>query len=328
MYNKHLNDLNEALASGNEAEISRILGAVEGKMCKLDRMYNKHLNDLKALKAMKVVDQERVKTTNAHIKELDTKTAEMISHKASECPICLDELEMEDAILYDCCFHMLHKSCTGSLQFNSENTRCPVCRTDPAPLFNFVDTICYKRYSPKAEDTLEELLTLAAIKIVPVDDEAPLKVRNDVFNHVFSKEGTKTIVYATCDESGGVVEFIKGLGHRLNVLKGTVSQRKRIISEFKSGLVPILVLLNHKNVAGLNLTEATDLIVYNRTSDEILKQVVGRIDRHGLDHNVNVHLLDKFESTLAAVKAKYAECRITTLDAGAEGGITFSQTGL
>lgn len=326
--------LNEALASGNEAEISRILGVVEGRMCKLDRMYNKHLNDLTSLKSMKVIDQERVKTVTTALKELDGKLSEMIAHKADECPICLCELDLKDAILYDCCFHMLHKECTGAMNTNVRNTRCPMCRMDPAPLFNFVDTICYKRHkraNPDGGEVPEEDIlesTPEKPKTAPIDPEETLKVRNDVFNHVFSKEGTKTIVYATCDESGGVVDFIKGLGHNLNILKGTVGQRKRIISEFKSGLVPILVLLNHKNVAGLNLTEATDLIVYNRTSNEILKQVVGRIDRHGLDHNVNVHLLDKFDSTLAAVKEKYGGCRITTLDAGKEGGIRFSDTGL
>ncbi len=327
--------LAEALAAGDEATIARILGATEGRMCKMDRIYNKHLRDLENLLKLKEKQPERMAVIKKDLAELDKKLKETLTHKADECPVCLCELELDDAILFDCCFLMAHKGCTGLLTKTATGgERCIACRACPTDMYNFADTICYDRIvntgeePPVAEETPAAGST--ATKAPKKRHEGQLKVRNDVFSYVFEKENSRCLIYATCGENDGIKTFIESLGYsagtNFNILKGTVTQRARMLSAYKSGLVPILILLHHKNAAGLNLTHTTDLIVWNRTSDAILKQVVGRVDRLGLDHNVNIHLLDKFESTLGAVKEKYSDCKVTTLDISK--GVTFGEAGL
>lgn len=327
--------LAEAFASGNEEEISRILGESSKGYCKTDRMYNVHLLKLKDLKETKLDDKIKKPREDAirkNLKDLDNRLYEIFKDKLTDCSICLGEMNSENVILYDCCTNFMHKECAGHLHTsNHSKTKCPTCRADPAPVFNFVDTIWYKRVGRKLgsevspeddpegneEDPENSGSSFKKKKIKSEENEKPITVRNDIFLPLFNDENRKIIVYATCKEKDGVMAYLKDLkdlGFVHNVLKGNVTQRSKAISEFKSGLVPILVLLEHKNAAGVNLTEATDLVVYNRTSNEILKQVVGRVDRFGLDHTVNIHLMDKFETTLEAIRGKYGECKITPLE--------------
>lgn len=56
----------------------------------------------------------------------------------------------------------------------------------------------------------------------------------------------------------------------------------------------ILLLKHHTQAVGLNLQSGTDLIVYNRTANDIYEQVVGRLYRWGLDHDITVHHLYTF----------------------------------
>ncbi len=64
-----------------------------------------------------------------------------------------------------------------------------------------------------------------------------------------------------------------------------------ILNKFKDGRLRILCL-NSKNLgAGLNITEATDIILYHKMSTAIKTQVLGRVVRIGCDHEVTVHHL-------------------------------------
>ena len=91
------------------------------------------------------------------------------------------------------------------------------------------------------------------------------------------------------------------------IIAGSSQERERALVEFRQGKIQTLVLLNHENAAGLNLTETTDLIIFNQTSEIITEQVIGRVDRLGLDHVVNIHLFDTNENMNGFIMEKYGK---------------------
>ena len=110
------------------------------------------------------------------------------------------------------------------------------------------------------------------------------------------------LIYAT--NGSNITKSLQGVVP-FNIVEGNVQERERSIVEYRKGDVPVLVLLRHENAAGLNLTETTDLIVYNQTSAIIAEQVIGRVDRLGLDHSVNIHLFDTNENMNSFIYEKY-----------------------
>lgn len=112
------------------------------------------------------------------------------------------------------------------------------------------------------------------------------------------------LIYAT---NGSNITKMLGDTIPFRIVEGSAQERERAIVEYRRGEVPILVLLRHENAAGLNLTETTDLIIFNQTSDTITEQVIGRVDRLGLNHDVNIHLFDTNENMNVVVFKKYGK---------------------
>lgn len=116
------------------------------------------------------------------------------------------------------------------------------------------------------------------------------------------EEEQRFLIYAT---NGSNVTKVLGEDTPFRIVTGNAYDRERAIVEYRRGEAKILVLLNHENAAGLNLTETTDLVIFNQTSDVIAEQVIGRVDRLGLKHPVNVHLFDTNDNMLNFIKSKY-----------------------
>jgi hypothetical protein len=56
---------------------------------------------------------------------------------------------------------------------------------------------------------------------------------------------------------------LSSLGIEFRACVGTMKQRNKSIQEFKSGNVPILILSSEDSVSGLNLTEASHVVIFH-----------------------------------------------------------------
>jgi SNF2 family DNA or RNA helicase len=74
-------------------------------------------------------------------------------------------------------------------------------------------------------------------------------------------------------------------------LKGQTTTRNKVLEKFKKGGIKVLFLNSKNNGAGINLQEATDIILYHRLSGDLETQVVGRANRIGRKNNLFVHQL-------------------------------------
>ena len=64
-----------------------------------------------------------------------------------------------------------------------------------------------------------------------------------------------------------------------------------ILRKFKEGKIKVIFLNSKNNGAGINLQEATDIILYHRMNDSFQKQIIGRVNRIGKDNELIVHHL-------------------------------------
>jgi SNF2 family DNA or RNA helicase len=67
--------------------------------------------------------------------------------------------------------------------------------------------------------------------------------------------------------------------------------REKIIQEFKHKNLNVLFLHSMESGAGLNLQEATDLILYHPMSEGMKTQIIGRAYRVGRTLPLNIHYL-------------------------------------
>ena len=74
-------------------------------------------------------------------------------------------------------------------------------------------------------------------------------------------------------------------------IRGQCKTRDRNICKFKKGEIKVIFLNSKNNGAGINLQEATDIILYHRMSDSFQQQIVGRVNRIGKTESLRVHHL-------------------------------------
>ena len=74
-------------------------------------------------------------------------------------------------------------------------------------------------------------------------------------------------------------------------MQGRVETRHRKIKCFKDGKIQVIFLNSKNNGAGINLQEATDIILYHEMNTNIIKQIIGRANRIGRTKKLIVHHL-------------------------------------
>jgi len=74
-------------------------------------------------------------------------------------------------------------------------------------------------------------------------------------------------------------------------IKGRSESREKTISKFKSGKINVIFLNSRNNGAGINLQECTDIILFHKMEDSIKTQIIGRANRIGRNHDLNIHHL-------------------------------------
>jgi len=200
--------------------------------------------------------------------KLDSIHERIANVSMSECVLCSNV--MENPVLYGCCQSIICGKCIVS--WNIDHEDCPFCRAkDPA----IVRLHHYAAPGLKIVHSLKEITHGSKLEIL----------------ENLSKSGEKILIIASYDDSFkmfGDAFDKKGISH--DVLRGNAANRAKIIDSFTGGKLQVLFLNNQLNAAGLNLQVGTrHVVLLHPMPVAFVKQAIGRVLRHGLDHEITVH---------------------------------------
>jgi SNF2 family DNA or RNA helicase len=113
-----------------------------------------------------------------------------------------------------------------------------------------------------------------------------------VINLIKNKPKGKFIIFSAWDQT------FTPITHRLDQnninyieIKGATNTRIKNIEQFKNGDVNVIFLNSKFNGSGINLQEATDILIYHEMDPLTLSQVIGRANRIGRTIPLDVHHL-------------------------------------
>jgi len=186
------------------------------------------------------------------------------------CPLCIEEFE--EQVLTYCCKSVLCSSCVKRIYQTTQ--KCPYCRTK-LDMKNMV--ISTTKETEKKEEKKEEKLTKT---------EAVKQIINS------NKDG-KFILFS---EFSNTFDVIQNTLMQANIsfaeVKGTSDMKQKYIRMFKEGKLTVLFLNSRNDGSGIDLPEATDVILYHKmSSKDIETQVLGRALRLGRTKPLTVHRL-------------------------------------
>lgn len=197
-----------------------------------------------------------------HIKEQMKSMKERIeNYKSDVCPICYDE--PNDAVLTSCCTRIFCAICI--LQSIARNPTCPMCRSNMNP------------------SSLKKLTTENIVVENSVEEaNQPRKKIDTLFDILEKNPKGKFLVFSRYDNS--FIEILDGCKERKLVakeLKGSKDMIASMLNNFKEGNINILLMNTIQMGAGLNITEASHVILLHSMTHEEEKQILGRAYRVG-----------------------------------------------
>ena len=111
----------------------------------------------------------------------------------------------------------------------------------------------------------------------------------DIINN--NKNG-KFIVFSNYSESFPLIHRVLQENNvSFKELQGQTGTRNKTITQFKKGDIRVMFLNSKNNGAGINLQEATDIILYHQLDRDLETQVVGRANRIGRKQELFIHQL-------------------------------------
>lgn len=208
------------------------------------------------------------------------KAADADNHQQSECPVCLEPVDSENAAVLPCS-HVFHSDCVRRAAAAAQLTLSPKCPTCRAP-FKFRDIVALGCAAPDTGGCDAGEVERFGSKLAAVG-----KTLRDI---AAKDPSAKAIVFVQWRE----LEALVGLAlHRMGVphirLRGPASHRGRLLSSFQMEDEPKVLLQSLENSAsGANLTRASHvLLVHPMDADSPERavayemQALGRVRRCG-----------------------------------------------
>lgn len=235
---------------------------------KRDRAQNKSIYDFNIKKL-----EKSIKKLNTRLNTIKNK----IRDSQEICPVCMGEMDDRSAVL-DCCGTMFCFDCLVLTFKNRKNCQ-----------------YCLKKITQKSLHIIEKNIKKSSSFI---KNNKKINEKLDVLIELINKKKNgKFLVFANyCLTFKKIEEVIKKNKITYAILN---NGSKENIEKFKNGKIKVLMLNATNFGAGLNLQEATDVIIYHRFSKETEEQVIGRAQRLGRTEQLNVYYLIHHNESVA-----------------------------
>jgi SNF2 family DNA or RNA helicase len=183
------------------------------------------------------------------------------------CPICYDE--PAHITINRCCNTIFCFQCITL--WLKDNTTCPHCRSqiDKNNMIVTDDGIPSNTHGSKSLD--DKLSNLKYIFDTKFDSDAKILIfseHDSIFNDIGRYLDEKKICHST--------------------VSGTASIIVKTINNFKGNKTNVLMLNSKYCGSGLNMENATDIIIYHSMNKDLEKQVIGRAQRPGRTCRLNI----------------------------------------
>jgi SNF2 family DNA or RNA helicase len=184
------------------------------------------------------------------------------------CPICMDDFTKPTIV--SCCQKIF---CFQCLILSIEKTnKCPNCM---------------KKVMKKNMNIINDKINTNIIK------NNKLSKLDNLFNIIKNKPNGRFLLFSNHDQTFELINNkLKELNIICNNLKSSSAQIiNETVDDFKNNKINVLLLNAQSYGTGLNLQNATDVILYHRFTREIEEQVIGRAQRIGRESQLNVYYL-------------------------------------
>lgn len=233
-----------------------------GKKVELENKLKSLAEGTNKYKKTVLMIRTQIEKINGEIQHIEKKYEEILK---TDCMICYEPLK--NPIMEGQCGRVFCGGCL--LTWIKENNNCPLCKGEISQ-----DKLCYINNGDTSE-------------IKPLEDKIDILLRI-----IREKPEGKFIIFSSWDQSfKNIIENLEKNNVTFTQLKGRENEINIRIRDFKKGKYTVLLLNATCNGAGLNLQEATDIILYHEM-DELTKiQAIGRINRIGRIDDIYVHQL-------------------------------------
>jgi SNF2 family DNA or RNA helicase len=126
----------------------------------------------------------------------------------------------------------------------------------------------------------------------PKEKEKNITPLEKVIELLKSNKDGKFIIFSVYDETfNPICRRLKDEAITFAVVVGNRKSREKSIESFKNGNTQVIFLNSNFNGAGINLQEATDIILYHEMQPTSQNQIIGRANRIGRLKPLHVHHL-------------------------------------
>lgn len=227
---------------------------------KLNYLRHLELRDDRAHKLDKT--ESKIRTLETKLNRIHAKVTELIDMTPEvPCPICFED--SESRCVFTCCMNTFCTACVRRL-FQTESVSCPLCRGS----FSVV-TVSRSTTRRNHNNKYERVVQLIKEKLVNDDAYMLVFMYND---NTFKK------IQQVLDANR--------IPHR--ALAGKI---QKTVDLFEEGHVRVLVANATVHGCGLNLTRATDVVLFQKMHAELEAQIIGRAHRIGRTQTLHVHRL-------------------------------------
>jgi hypothetical protein len=254
----------ESLGVKTENNNSIIQAVTENKVKELERLEKtyefKQSLEYSSLQVKEAALKNLQEKIDQMKEQIDSLKKRVENYKEEICAICYDEFN--SPLITSCCSRVFCALCI--LQSLSRTPTCPMCRA-------FIQPQSLKKIGDE-ENT-----------IVPSETETGNKKKIDSFFDILKENPKgKFLVFSRYDNSFfEIMETCKQKNLVSKELKGSKDTIASLLEQFKKGVVNILCMNTLQMGAGLNITEATHVILLHAMNHEEEKQILGRAYRVG-----------------------------------------------
>ena len=213
-----------------------------------------------------LIEKEKLETTINGIKERIENTANKL------CPICFDNFNVP--VASNCCQNIFCMECL--LQCASRTNKCPMCRER-------IDTS--KLHAIVSENDVNHQTT-SNQEALPNKDTALINILKN------ANSSQKYLVVSNYDSTfTNIKQKLLDNNIKFSVIAGTSAHIQKVIRDYISGEIQVILLNSNNFGSGLNLEMTTDIIIYHKLTKATENQVIGRAQRLGRKSQLNVTYL-------------------------------------
>lgn len=225
---------------------------------------------------------KRKEVLENQLNQLQKRLQNVSRHEA--CRICLEPID--EAVISRCCYNAFCGPCI--FKWLEKKHSCPLCRATTT-----VSSLIYLK-SPPPGTSDQDVFTNGRGSAANRGKKTKLEVLREIYDQ--RKETSRFVIFSAHDETYEhlINSEIFQDEDRVFQLKGKKTEtRNRILEMFKdtTKFGSVLFLNSMENGAGINLQEATDVVLFHGMPEAMETQVIGRCYRMGRKGTLVVHHL-------------------------------------